>query len=135
VDRKIISVCGPSKRNDHNLLESFQGYRIDHINNLCSSLDDFNIKSKETTTNNNSNPPSSTEPLVYIENQVEFFKKMSTILNSFVDLYGYLLFKLNNNLNLETSSGDKDAGNLNYFKFEKFEEFLQHSGPLMVKLL
>lgn len=135
VDKKVIQstlITSPNNNivdgnnNNEHLLKSFQTYKFDQLN---ISLDDFTTMFK-TSKQNDKDCQNEVPPLpdqnnqnIHIDNQTEFFKRISEILSSFVDLYSYLLFKLNNKLDFDVDTY--------FYKFEKFEEFVKYSGPLM----
>ena len=103
-------------------------YHSNQIETMCNDLLDLNLKlSNDSEKVNQEEKQVLAEDL--LQTQTNFFKKIFKIIETFINLNKYLIFKLNNTF---TSFDNLTFENL--FKFKKFDQFLKQSKPLMVNL-
>lgn len=98
--------------------KSFENYHLTNIDSICSHLEDINTIKEKKKTLSQSNPNLNGLK----DTHIYFFNRISEILNSFISLNNYLIFKNNNNLIQKSVD--------NYPILKDYEEFLAKSRPL-----
>jgi len=100
--------------------------RPSQIESMCNDLLELNMKLNAIEAENFENQEKHQQAKELSDTQNIFFQQILKLIDTFINLNKYLIFKLNNSFNFENFSVD------NIFRLKKFDQFIKVSKPLMV---
>jgi len=103
--------------------------RKGQIESMCNDLLELNMKLNSNEAEKFENQEKNQQAKELSETQNIFFRQILQLIDTFINLNKYLIFKLNNSFSFENFSVD------NLFRFKKLDQFIKASKPLTVIFL